>query len=72
MKGFREVGLSGAVVGMLAKVLLTGEGREFAGETARLRKGLLDGRFVVSPGDICRLPDSGGVRGLSVNPRKEL
>lgn len=36
---------------MLLKVVLTGDGRLLAGEVARLRKGLLDGRFAVRPGE---------------------
>ena len=50
-KGFRETGLSGALLGMLLKVRLTGDGRLLAGDVARLRKGLLDGKFAVRPGD---------------------
>ena len=47
----REIGLSGAVFGMLWKVVVTGDGRLLAGDAARLRKGLLDGKFAVKPGD---------------------
>ena len=47
-KGFRDTGRSGAVDGML-KPLFTGDGRLFAGDVARLRNGLLEGR--VSPAD---------------------
>ena len=36
---------------MVLKVVLTGDGRLFAGDVARLRKGLLDGKFAVRPGD---------------------
>ena len=35
----------------MLKVLLTGDGRLLAGDVARLRKGLLDGKFAVRPGD---------------------
>ena len=36
-----------------------GEGRMFEGDVARLRKGLFEGKFAVSPGDVC-LSESGG------------
>ena len=36
---------------MLLKVVATGDGRLLAGDTARLRKGLFDGKFAVRPGD---------------------
>ncbi len=36
---------------MLLKVVVTGDGRLLAGDAARLRKGLLDGKFAVRPGD---------------------
>lgn len=52
--GFRDVGLSGAVLGKLPKEVVTGEGRLLAGDTARFRKGLFEGKFDVSPGEICR------------------
>lgn len=59
-KGFREVGLSGAVVGCRLKPVVTGDGKLFAGEAVRLRKGLLEGSAVASPGEGC-LPGSGDV-----------
>lgn len=34
----------------MLKVVVTGDG---AGDAARLRKGLLDGRFAVRPGEVC-------------------
>ena len=49
--GFRDSGLSGAVPGVLLKVVATGDGRALAGDAARLRKGLFDGKFAVRPGD---------------------
>lgn len=52
-KGFRDVGLSGAVVGCKLKPALTGDGRPFAGEALRLRKGLFEGSVGVVPGDDC-------------------
>lgn len=58
--------LSGAVLGMLPKVLVTGDGRLLAGDTARFLKGLLEGKFVVSPGDIC-LADSVGANEVSAS-----
>ncbi len=51
--GFRDVGLSGAVVGCKLKPGLIGEGRLFAGEAVRLRKGLFEGSVVVMPGEDC-------------------
>ena len=36
---------------MLLKVAVTGDGRLLAGDAARLRKGLLDGKLAVRPGD---------------------
>lgn len=53
-KGFRDVGLSGAVVGCRLKPVLTGEGRLFAGEAVRLRNGLFEGSVVAIPGEGCR------------------
>lgn len=50
-KGFRDVGRSEAVLGMLLNVVLTGDGRLLAGDAARLRKGLLEGKFAVNTGD---------------------
>lgn len=47
-KGFRESGLSGAALGILLKVVVTGDG---SGDAVRLRKGLFDDRFAVRPGD---------------------
>ena len=52
-KGFRDVGLSGAVVPCKLKPALTGEGRLFAGDVVRLRNGLFEGRVVVIPGEGC-------------------
>ena len=52
-KGFRDVGLSGAVVDCMLKPALTGEGRLFAGDAVRLRNGLFEGRVVAMPGEGC-------------------
>lgn len=53
-KGFRDTGLSGGCAGRL-KVAICGEGKLWyeAGEAARLRKGLLEGRVVVRLGEFC-------------------
>ena len=51
MKGFRESGRSGGAIDAWLKVEFIGDGRLFAGEAARLRNGLLEGRFAVRPGD---------------------
>ena len=59
------MGLSGAVMGLLGKEFVTGEGRLFAGDTARLRKGLLEDR----PGEIC-LPESGVEVGMLADSRR--
>ena len=52
-KGFREVGLSGAVDGCKLKPALIGDGRLLAGDAVRLRKGLFEGKVVLSPGEDC-------------------
>ena len=46
------------MLGIWLNVVATGEGRLFAGDAARLRKGLFEGKFAVSPGDVC-LSESG-------------
>lgn len=53
-KGFRDTGFSGGCAGRL-KVAICGEGKLWyeAGEAARLRKGLLEGRVVVRLGEFC-------------------
>ena len=58
-KGFRDTGLSGAVLGIWLNAVAMGEGKLLEGDVARLRKGLFEGKFAVSPGDIC-LSVSGG------------
>ena len=68
-KGFRDVGLSGAVLEMLPKEFPTGEGRLLAGDTARLRKGLFDGRLLESPGEICLLGSDEVSEGLAKSRR---
>ena len=70
-KGFLDVGLSGAVLGILPNAGLTGEGRMLAGDTARFRNGLFDGRLAVSPGEIC-LPESVDVDKKSAHGRREV
>ena len=62
-KGFRDVGLSGAVAGCKLKPALTGDGRLFAGDAVRLRNGLFEGRVVASPGEDCL---TGSAKVLSV------
>ena len=51
MKGFRDSGRSGGALDAWLKVMFIGDGRLLAGEAARLRNGLLEGRFAVKPGD---------------------
>ena len=51
MKGFRDSGRSGGAIDPRLKVGFIGDGRLLAGEAARLRNGLLEGRFAVRPGD---------------------
>ena len=47
------------MLGIWLNFVTMGEGRLFAGDAARLRKGLFEGKFAVSPGDVC-LSESGG------------
>ena len=61
----RDVGRSGAVLEILPKTVVTGEGRLPEGETARLRKGLLED----NPGETC-LPESVAMKVLSVIGRR--
>jgi len=67
----RDVGLSGAVLETVPNVLFIGEGMLLVGDTVRFRKGLFEGRLVVSPGDIC-LPDSVVAKGLLASARRVL
>ncbi len=46
------------MLGIWLNVVAMGEGKLFAGDAARLRKGLFEGKFAVSPGEVC-LSDSG-------------
>ena len=41
------------MLGIWLNVVVMGEGRLFAGDAARLRKGLFEGKLAVSPGDVC-------------------
>lgn len=41
------------MLGIWLNVVARGEGKLFAGDAARLRKGLFEGKFAVSPGDVC-------------------
>jgi len=59
------------VLETLPKVLFTGEGRLLAGDTARFRKGLFEGKLVVSPSEIC-VPGSVVTNGMLVNVRRVL
>ena len=60
MKGLRDMGLLPALVGVLrAGELRAGDG--MAGDAARLRNGLLEGRFSDRPGEGRRSGDKGVV-----------
>lgn len=56
------------MLGIWLNVVAMGDGKLFEGDVARLRKGLFEGKFAVSPGDVC-LSVSGRMYTLAGNRR---